>query len=350
MKFQINQPKVDIASYRHYWRGQKKIGKTSTFVELIKEEYGDVKYGLILSPGNETGFKAIRAYAYETPTWKDFNEITDELVLNKGDNAFKVIAIDTVDELVNIAKIEVFRMHKEKYGREPKSINDALGGYGAGRDEITRMINAQISKLERAGYGLFFMGHTKYRDMKEKGTDEAYQYFTSNLEEKFDGIFSDKADIIATFHTDREIEEGKIVNSKRWIYFRSDGFIDAGTRFGANFPKRVELKSPTEGAKEYLKAFRDGVENAVEGKVTKEMIEKERDEKEERAKKEISKEATSEKTLLDKVLALYAELKDAGKKDEAMEALRKVDEAGNPKKMNDEQLNIAYSKLKEINK
>lgn len=52
------------------------------------------------------------------------------------------------------------------------------------------------------------------------------------------------------------------------MYFRSDGFVDAGGRF-SEMPEKVEYS-----AKNYIEAFEAGVKGAIKGKVTDKEIEK----------------------------------------------------------------------------
>ena len=118
MKYEPNKIKVDLGSYRHYWRGLKKVGKTTMFRDVVKAQYGDTKYGFLISTGNETGYKALDdIYVVETPTWGKFVEVVDDLVKNKGDNSFKLIAIDTIDEMVAIGIQEAMDAHKKKTGK-----------------------------------------------------------------------------------------------------------------------------------------------------------------------------------------------------------------------------------------
>ncbi len=268
MKYEPNKIKVDFGSYRHYWRGVKKIGKSTMFRDIVKAQYGNTKYGLLISTGNETGYKALDdVYAHETPTWKSFIETVDDLIKNKADNEFKVVGIDTIDEMVAMAMQEVLDVHKARTGKKAKSINDALGGYGAGKKYIEKIINEQITRLERAGYGLVFIGHCKLRDVKEKGESEPYQILTSNLDANYDNIFADKADIIATFITDKIVKDNKIASKDRFIVFRDDGYIDSGSRL-AGMPDRVPMT-----AEEYLKAFHEGVQASKNTYATEEDLE-----------------------------------------------------------------------------
>ena len=77
-EYKTNEVKVDLASYRHYWRGVKKAGKTTLFYQLMMKLYGDPSYGLELSVGNERGYKALDGMVYdEAPDWGTLMEIVD---------------------------------------------------------------------------------------------------------------------------------------------------------------------------------------------------------------------------------------------------------------------------------
>ena len=279
MKYQKNTVKCDIGSYIHYWRGIKKSGKTTLFYELVKKQYGDLNKGLLIAIGNEIGYQALDGLVYaETPTWADLMEVVDDLVENKADNDFKIVGLDTADELIKLAKQEVIRLHKKKTGNVVE-FNAALGGYGAPRDKVNELVDDVLAKLRSAGYGIVIIGHTKIKDIKEKNGD-AYQKLGSNLNEDFDNIFANKADIIMVIYSEKEIDESKhVTDVQRYMYFRTDGFIDAGGRF-TNIPARVPY-----GADEYISAFEQAVKGAMSGDVSdKEIAKRKKKEEDDRAK------------------------------------------------------------------
>ena len=143
------------------------------------------------------------------------------------------------------------------------------------------------------------------RDIQEKNGD-SYQQLTSNLSADYDGIFANKADIVMTIVIEKNIDENKHINgTERYMYFRSDGFVDAGGRFG-NMPEKVEY-----GAKNYIEAFEAGVKGAIKGKVTDKEIEKrKKKEVEERteAANEYSKEEKANKVKDDRNAELVASI------------------------------------------
>lgn len=285
-----NEVKVDIASYMHYIRGVKKVGKTTLFRDLVSHiGNGEMDKGLLISLGDEDGYKALNGLIVATASdWSEFVAIVDELVENPEENEFKFIALDTVDELFNIATEEVFRIHKRKKGEVCESLNSALGGYGAGRAKVKELVREQIARL-KVGYGLYCIGHTKLRDVNEKGVSEAYQQLTTSLSFDFDSVIADKADIIATISIDKDIVDiQEIANGKdtkrvgsiggviRWIHFRDDNFnVDCGARF-ENIVDKVELS-----AENYIKAIEDAIRSAS-GKSDTEIKTKVKQEEQER--------------------------------------------------------------------
>lgn len=251
-----NEVSVDLAHYRHYWRAPKKWGKTTMFSNLVWELYGNMDCGLLISCGNERGYSALDSLVYvDCPEWSSLMEVVDELVENKAENEFKLVAFDTVDELVSMAQREVIRLEYRKSG-ERKEFNACLGGYGAGRKKVEELINAIITRLGDSGYGLIFIGHTKIRDIKEKNGDE-YQMLTSNLSSDYDGIFANKADICMMGTIEKNIDCGFVQDAERYMVFRGDGYIDAGGRF-ADIESKVEVS-----AKNYIKTVTDAIRKSI---------------------------------------------------------------------------------------
>lgn len=290
-----NEVKVDIASYMHYIRGVKKVGKTTLFNDIVSIiSNGTMEKGLLISLGDEDGYKTLDGLIVaKASDWQELTEIIDELVENKKDNDFDFIGLDTVDELFNIGTDEVLRLHKKKNGKVAETLNAAFGGYGAGREKLKELVREQIARLKNAGYGIFAIGHTKLRNVKEKGTDEEYQQLTTSLNFDYDSVIADKADIVATISIDKDIIDVKDVsiggNTKqvgtiggvtRWIHFRDDNFnVDCGARF-SNIVDKVELS-----AENYIKAIEDAIKNSAHGKSESDIKKMRKKEVAEREKK-----------------------------------------------------------------
>lgn len=276
-QYKTNEVKVDLASYRHYWRGVKKAGKTTLFYQLMMKLYGDPSYGLELSVGNERGYKALDGMVYdEAPDWGTLMEITEDLIENKADNNFKFICFDTVDELVEIAKREVVRLDYKKTG-ERHEFNACLGGYARPREKVTELINNLMTRLEDSGYGIVWIGHTKYRTVNEKNGD-SYDMLTSNLSSDYDGIFANKADVVMMIDIEKDIEGSFVQGTQRYMWFRGDGFVDAGGRF-SQIEQKVEFSVDN-----YIKTVSDAIRAEIKSHKAddKYMAEKAKQEQKER--------------------------------------------------------------------
>lgn len=152
---------------------------------------------------------------------------------------------------------------------------------GAGREKVVEYVNGILTKLKSCNIGVYIIGHTKVKSVKEKGTEEEYMQLTSNLNADYDGIFADKADVISVIAIEREIHEKKVNGVKRMIYFRSDDyFVDCGGRLEHIIPC-VEY-----GAENYIGAIEDAIRLSLTGKTDKEIEERRKEEFKEKQEKE----------------------------------------------------------------
>lgn len=221
---------------------------------------------------------------------------------------------------------------------------------------MIELVSAQIARL-KTGYGLFCIGHTKLRDVNEKGMNEAYQQLTTSLPFDFDSIFADKADIIATVSIDKsivDIEEiktskttsklvGSIGGVTRWIHFRDDNFnVDCGARF-SEITDKVELS-----AENYINAIEEAIKKAS-GKSDTEIKTKVLEEETERSEavkklseKENEVDESTNKKLIDYITSNITKLSDSTR----AEAITKVKEL--EVKTFDDLIDKPTAKVKEI--
>lgn len=308
-----HEVKVSLENYVHLIIGEKKIGKSTLVAQISKALYGTLDALLSISIGDEDGYSAINGLVYEAPqNWKEFVAIVDELVGQPDENNFRMISVDTIDELVDIGCKEVMRLSTIDTGKKCTSINDAYGGYGRGREKVETLIGDQITRLKRSKYAVYLIGHNKVKNQKEKLGDE-YVVMTSNLASDYFNIFGYKADIICNIITEREIdkEDKTLQGTSRYMYFRNDGYVEAGSRF-SELPSRVEY-----GASEYIEAVTTGIKKSVEKEMSdadiKKQAKKEITEKEQNAKQFANKEKeTSLTQRIDDLKARYA-VKDLSK-------------------------------------
>lgn len=269
MGFKINRIKADLGSYPHYMLlGIRKIGKTTFIRDLIKEKYGDAAKGLLISCGAENGYHALddlqveeakafnQEYDEETDS-RGFVQIIDDVVENNKEYGIKLVAIDTLDCLYDIAVPEVVRLSRKETGKPCKSVNDAFGGYGRGLDRLIALIQEQITRLEDAGIAVFILSHVKEKTRTDMVTGEEYQVWTNNLMDKVYGAIADTAQMVMMAVIDREIKDKRSVGENRVLYLRATASLDAGSRFNG-LPEKIPFTP-----KAFLDAFEQGVKNSA---------------------------------------------------------------------------------------
>lgn len=176
MAIKRNKVKVDLASYPHYiLMGEPKVGKTYTMYELAKLEYS-LDEMLLISCGSEQGYKSLADIQYEEVLKfskkedsngdRGFVQVVDDLVKNHKELGIKMVVIDTLDTLFDIATEHVMEESRRQTGKPSKSLNDCFGGYMRGRDRLLELVMNEIHKLDRLPIALFILGHTKYKGKK----------------------------------------------------------------------------------------------------------------------------------------------------------------------------------------
>lgn len=274
-KPQINKIATDIKQLSIYVRTLKKFGKTTLFRDVVVEKYGDPEKGLLIGLGAEIGYSLLdNLNTTHIETYQELVELKDWLIDQKGkEHNIEMIAFDVAEELTPIIEKEVIRLSVIDTKKPCKSINAAYGGYGAGGSKVVEMIKDYFLELRKAGFGVWVIGHTKFKTIKEKGNieEEGYMSLTSNLPSNYENAFGDVFDVTLTGYIDREIEsetvgEGdqekvkrKATNEIRKLFFRGNTLIDAGGRFAHGaVPEYLVFDQPN-----MAKVFIDTVENGM---------------------------------------------------------------------------------------
>jgi hypothetical protein len=276
-KMKLNKVSLDFSNYYMFLKGVEKSGKTTMCRDLTLKLYGKAEAGLLLAIGKEKGYKALdNIQALDVEDWGEFQEAVEDLIENRDEyKDIKMIYIDTLDELIELAEKQTITYSNRTTNKKVTTLNAALGGYGAGRKYLCKIVDEMLSGLKHAGYGLIVIGHTKLKTIKEQGMTEEqeFQILDSNLNADYANIVAHKADVIATINVEREINDSKrVTDTKRYIYFRSNGFINAGTRF-SNIVDRVELS-----ADNFIKAIEDAIKGSMSTPMSDEELAKRRQE------------------------------------------------------------------------
>jgi len=283
----INKIKADIKNCSIYLRSTKKFGKTSLFRDVIIEKYGDPSRGLLIGCGSEQGYTMLdNINAVQVTTYDDLVELVDWLVTKKGiEHNIEICAFDTADELVLITDAETIRIHnKDNPTKKVKSIKAAMSGYSAGEKySANNLIKPLMNKIKAAGIGIWIISHTKFKNIKQKGTTEldGWMQLTSCLGADYESAFGDCMDVVLTGVVDKPIIEKEVgdetkrfVNGEtvRKLYFRETELIDAGGRFSyGTVPDYMIFDKPNMAA-DFIRVIEEGMEKSKTVSVTSKPV------------------------------------------------------------------------------
>ncbi|MEW5569725.1 AAA family ATPase [Rossellomorea marisflavi] len=292
--------------------------KTTLFRDSVIEKYGDADRGLLVGLGAEIGYSLLdNLNTTHIENYKDLVDLKKWLIEEKGkEHNIELIAFDVAEELIPIIEKEVIRLSVIETKKPCKSINSAFGGYGAGGQKVVELIKDYFLELRKAGFGVWVIGHTKFKNIKEKGNleEDGYMTLTSNLQSNYEAAFGDVFDVTLTGYIDREIEEEtvgegdlektrrKATGEVRKLYFRSTTLIDAGGRFAFGaVPEYLVFDKPNM-AKEFIETVENGMKLSKSNLANANEIKQEVKEV-----KPVAKEEVVEEDLLDVVNEIEVE-------------------------------------------
>ena len=260
--------------------GESGVGKTTLMYNVCNKLVGDDGY-ILLNIGKEDGVKCIDGIVYEdVPNYKAWNEITKDIIDNKKTDYpnLKIIVIDTLDQLFEIAEPEVIRKWNndnatKKDFTPAKTLNQACGGFGRGEDAVIDLLLNRIWELKKVGVAFFYTGHTKRREIEDAITGQTYSSLTTNMMQRYFTAVKTNTDVLGIACIDREIikektgkkniitkqEEtrNKISSESRVIKFRDDNYsVDSKSRF-AGIIEQIPLD-----ADEFIKAIKNAIDTA----------------------------------------------------------------------------------------
>lgn len=294
----INKIKPDIKNLTIYLRSQKKFGKSTLFRDTIISKYGDPTYGLLIKCGSESGDTMLdEVNSVQVETYQDMLDIKHWLlhkewierdakgkVIGKEplDHHIQIVAFDTVDEMCLLTDAETIRQSNvENPTKRVKSIKAAMGGYTAGEKySANNVIKPYINEIKKAGFGVWGIAHTKFKQIREKGglEEDGYMQLTSNLAADYESAFGDIFDVVLTGVIDKQVEEKEDSKGKskkyatgevRKLYFRGTTLIDAGGRFAMDSVPEYMIFDKPDMAADFIKVVEEGMEKSKKSFTTK---------------------------------------------------------------------------------
>lgn len=143
-------PTLTLENSKVLLYGAPGVGKTTLAKDL------DPEHTLLL--GVEPGYGGIEAFVQPVPTWQAFRDVGADLLNTKHD--FRIVAVDTVDELA--------RMCQDHVMAEAKISHPSDLDYGKGWQMVGDEFKLRVGRLCSLGLGVVFISHEKSEEIKQK--------------------------------------------------------------------------------------------------------------------------------------------------------------------------------------
>lgn len=319
MELEPQKISTDISSYTTFIYGPPKAGK-STFVYDL---YG--KEALFLR--TEKGTKAIAGLmGVDIATWSDLMKALKQLRNPEVKKKYKVIVIDTVDNLYKYLEKYV----KTKHGAE--NLKEVGGGYGQGHAELSDALFEALNAIEREGYTPVFISHASTKIEKIPGTTDTLEKYIPSVPKRGLEIMSKMVDNILFTYLTIDKESG---DETRALYTRETLSWQAGSRF-----KHMKGELPLDA-----KVYKDELIAAIRAEGKENL-------KEEKEENYVSTEALDYEELMNEAKALAVKLHKAGRMSEVTSVVEKV--FGQGKLLKDavpgqiEQISVAVDELRSL--
>ena len=243
-----NKVMADFSNYIYTISGKPKSGKTSLVYKCAVEKFGNADNLLLVA--FERGYNALNDInAVDIEKYDEFVELVDELVKNKKDLPYKMVALDTVDIMQDLAIPYMLKKASRRDNKMYKVISDVP--YGNGWNLLQEVIYEQVNKLVKAGYNLWFITHDKDKTFTTKD-GLSYDKTVLSLTGKVRDVCVNMSDFIVYIDTTQRKVDDKIID-ERIIRFRGDSTIEAGGR----------LEQVVESIPYSIKGFIKAVEDAI---------------------------------------------------------------------------------------
>ena len=199
------------------------IKKTERITELSKQVilvYGRAKIGKStlcsqfdnpLFLATEAGLNHLEVFKVNITSWVKFLETCSELA--KGDNKFKTIVIDTIENLVVYCSDWVC---KENGINHPSELP-----HGKGWSLVTSELTRALVKLSSLPYGLILVSHSELKEIETK--TKKFNRFTIAIGGKNKNLFLNMADIILFVDSEMTGDgtEKRVIRTKPSLYWEA---------------------------------------------------------------------------------------------------------------------------------
>lgn len=217
--------------------GDSGMGKTTLAASFPKPIVIRAEDGMQAVPAD------IRPDAF--PIIQQVDDLWEQLKgLIHEDHSYKTLVVDSVTALERLFTQYVVESDPKK----PRGIQQALGGYGAGRDAVSamhqRLRKAAGILADKRGMNTVFIAHADTARI-EPPDDDAYMRYTLRLHEKSMPAYVDDVDVVGflkleTFTTGEGERKKAISDGTRVLITYATAANVSKNRFGITEPLTVE--------------------------------------------------------------------------------------------------------------
>lgn len=144
-----NKVTADFSRFTYTVSGRPKAGKTSLVYKTAVEKYGNADSLLLVA--FEQGYGALDGInAVDIEEYNEFIDLVDELIEEKDNVPYKMICLDTVDIMQDMATSYVIKKASKQDGKSYKKLTDIP--WGGGWSLLGEEISNAVTKLQKAGY------------------------------------------------------------------------------------------------------------------------------------------------------------------------------------------------------
>lgn len=284
-KAKVNEVSTNLSDMKVTIAGRPKVGKTSLFYEILKREEGGLDSGLLMA--FEKGYSFLPDInVVDIETWQEFVEYIDDLV--EDAEGFKFLGLDTVDIAGKLCQEYVLKKASTKDGKRYEALADM--GFGKAYELLETEFSKQITRLEQAGFGLFFITHDKDRQVEEKNGMK-YEKVQMSVAGRVGDYIKNSSDFIIFIDIQKEkVKQGKEskIEETRKMRFRGDGTTEAGGRI-RDLPDVIDYS--VDGFLETIKTAVTNQSEKMKSIPQKKQTTKEKEKIKEKPKKEDKKDS-----------------------------------------------------------
>jgi len=136
--------------------------------------------------------------------------------LIKEPHDYKTVVIDSVTRLHTMFEAYILDEEEKITHKRSKSINQALGGYGAGNNAVAQLhskVRSAAQKLIERGINVIFIGHSETRKI-EPHDMQGYAYCGLKLQDKSEKHYIDDVDLVVFLKQKAFVkDDGKLIST-----------------------------------------------------------------------------------------------------------------------------------------